>query len=133
MIRSVVLGAALVVLAGCGGSGGGGVQATSGGRVVGASANVALDGLPFAQGVVSRACMGSDRRARNAALCGCAQAVANRHLTAADQRLIPRFYTNPSLAQDIRQSGTSRNSQFWTERYRPFLTDFERTCRPARS
>lgn len=81
-----------------------------------------------ASGPISRACLSSDRKARSAALCGCVQAMANRHLGAGDQSRAARFWRDPQKLQDIRQSDNPRNEVFWTK-WKAFGADVETTCR----
>lgn len=86
--------------------------------------------LLFAEGPMSKACLNSDRKARSKALCGCVQAVANRDLSSADQRLAVSFWSDPQRAQDIRQSDVPRHEEFW-RRYKAYGQNVERLCRSA--
>ena len=106
-MKNILFMALILTLAGCGGgqrfkNKGGSSYA----RSVPASA-------PMASGPISRACMASDRKARSPRLCGCIQGVADQTLNSAQQRRAVAFYSNPQLAQDIRQSDRSSNEQFW--------------------
>ncbi|MFP7672622.1 hypothetical protein ACG74X_04600 [Marivita sp. S0852] len=82
----------------------------------------------LSSGPISRACMSSDRRARNAQLCGCIQTVANQTLTRSDQRKTVRFFRDPQRAQDIKMSQTAADDAFW-DRYKAFSARSERSCR----
>ena len=70
-------------------------------------------------GPIDRACMSSDRRARSPQLCGCIQRVANQTLSRNDQRMAAKFFRNPQMAQDIRQSSNHNHEVFW-RKYRAF-------------
>ncbi|MBT0958755.1 hypothetical protein IV417_15300 [Alphaproteobacteria bacterium KMM 3653] len=63
--------------------------------------------------VIERACLSSDRKARNRALCGCIQQVANFSLSKSEQRLGAKFFKKPQLAQDTRQSDSPTKERFW--------------------
>lgn len=82
----------------------------------------------FSSGPISRACLASDRRARNSQLCGCIQTVANQSLSSADQRKAARFFKKPQRAQDIKMSKTAADDAFW-DRYRAFASRSEGLCR----
>lgn len=105
----------VAVVAGCGG--GNRVDRTDSGIVT-----------RFSSGPISRACLSSDRRARNAQLCGCIQTVANQSLSGADQRKAARFFTDPQRAQDVKMSKSAADDAFW-DRYRAFASRSEGMCR----
>ncbi|QFS81783.1 hypothetical protein FIU97_03245 [Roseivivax sp. THAF40] len=110
------IGCALVVgltLAGCGG-----------GSYSSSSANVTR----FATGPIYSACMASDRKARNRALCGCVQASADATLSGGDQRRASRFFRDPQEAHDVKYSQTPRDDAFW-DRYENLVDRSERYCR----
>ena len=73
----------------------------------------------FAAGTIERACVRSDRKAANRALCGCIQDVADLTLTGSDQKLAATFFKNPQKAQDVRQSDRRSHEIFW-KRYKNF-------------
>src|SRR5690606_40941627 len=50
---------------------------------------------------------------RSSTMCGCIQAVANDTLSSSDQRRAVRFYSDPHLAQDVRQSSRDADKRFW--------------------
>lgn len=70
-------------------------------------------------GPIERACLQSDRRAANAALCGCIQRVADMSLRGGDQRRAAKFFRDPDEAQDLRMSQRQADDAFW-ERYMDF-------------
>lgn len=88
--------------------------------------------LPFvasvaAAGPIQRACMASERRAANAALCGCIQQAADMTLRAADQRRAARFFKDPDQAQQVRMSKSDGDNAFWA-RYRNFGQTAQAYC-----
>ena len=80
-----------------------------------------------ASGPISRACLSSDRKARNRQLCGCIQAAADRTLSKSDQTLAASFYSDPQKAQDVRQSDRSRDEIFW-QKYKNYSETAEAIC-----
>ncbi|HEY9020838.1 MAG: hypothetical protein QUV10_10050 [Paracoccaceae bacterium] len=70
-------------------------------------------------GPIDRACMASDRRARSPRLCACIQQVADQTLSRSDQRMAAKFFRDPQMAQDIRQSDNRNHETFW-RKYRAF-------------
>lgn len=64
-------------------------------------------------GPISKACLQSDRKKKSTQLCGCIQTAADKTLSRSDQRKSVAFYTNPQLAQEIRQSDRAKDEQFW--------------------
>jgi len=99
MKRAVLFGMALL-LTGCGG-----------GTPRQAPASLVVPEVAF--GPIRSACLQSDRSARSPQLCGCIQATADRTLSPADQRRSVAFYTDPHLAQQVRQSDRSDDERFW--------------------
>ncbi|MGR3503620.1 hypothetical protein [Pseudaestuariivita sp.] len=85
---------------------------------------------PAEAGKISRACLQADRKAATRSLCGCIQAVANQSLTRSEQRLAAKFFRDPHMAQEIRQSDLPRNERFW-EKYKAFGRTAEAVCRGA--
>ena len=80
-----------------------------------------------AAGPIDRACMASDRKARSLRLCTCIQQVADRTLSRSDQRMAARFFRDPQMAQDIRQSDNQNHEIFW-RKYRAFGQTAAATC-----
>ncbi len=81
-------------------------------------------------GTIERACLQSERRAANRAICGCIQRVANATLDSSDQRLAASFFSDPHRAQEIRQSDRRNHARFWA-RYSRFGTTAETRCRAS--
>ncbi len=78
-------------------------------------------------GQIERACLQADREAASRALCGCIQQVANLTLDRRDQALAARFFRDPQMAQDFRQSGSRSHEIFW-EKYKSFGSSAESYC-----
>ncbi|RMD94619.1 MAG: hypothetical protein D6811_02425 [Alphaproteobacteria bacterium] len=78
-------------------------------------------------GPIETACLRSGRPAASPALCGCIQQVADIVLTRSDQRLAAKFFTDPDLAQSIRQSDSRAHERFW-QKYRSFGETAEAYC-----
>jgi len=106
----------VMTLAACGGGPSQRLSTSGGGSAV-----------QLASGPISQACIRSGRDAATRRLCGCVQGAANRHLSAADQRLSAGFYANPQKAQDVRQSDNRSNEAFW-DRYTSYVEDARRYC-----
>jgi hypothetical protein len=104
----------LALLAGCGGNR---YERTDSGTV-----------MRLSTGPISRACIASDRKARNPRLCGCIQTVADQSLSGRDQRKAARFFRNPQRAMDVKMSKTTADDAFW-DRYKLFASRSERSCR----
>lgn len=83
---------------------------------------------PFAvAGPIDNACVQSERGARNSALCGCIQQVADMTLSRSDQRRAAGFFRNAQQAQDVRMSKRTADNQFW-DRYKQFAATAEAYC-----
>ncbi|MBR9863396.1 MAG: hypothetical protein GYB24_08170 [Rhodobacteraceae bacterium] len=80
----------------------------------------------FAFNKIERACRSSDRPA-SASLCACIQQVANVQLSGSDQRLAAKFFKDPDLAQETRQSDDKRKESFW-KRYKAFGAMAHKAC-----
>ncbi len=80
-----------------------------------------------ASGKIERACLNSDRQASRTQ-CKCIQRVANNQLTRSDQKLAAKFFKDPHLAQEIRQSNSASKEKFW-KRYKNFGKAAAKTCK----
>lgn len=116
-MKHFVILSMVLLLAGCGG---GGKSKPNRGAP--------LRSAPMAFGPISKACMSSDRKARSRALCGCIQAVADKTLSGAQQRRAVKFYSDPHLAQETRQSDRANDERFW-KAYKAYGNQAESTCR----
>jgi len=81
----------------------------------------------IASGKIERACMKSDRQASRS-LCKCIQRVANNQLTRTDQKLAAKFFRDPHLAQQTRQSDSASKERFW-KRYKAFGQAASTACK----
>ncbi|WP_238547936.1 hypothetical protein [Meridianimarinicoccus roseus] len=79
-------------------------------------------------GRIEQACTRSERVGGDTRLCTCIQRIADQLLTARDQRLAASFFKDPHRAQEVRQSDSRSDEQFWT-RYRQFGALAEQSCR----
>ncbi|QCO57814.1 hypothetical protein EOK75_19255 (plasmid) [Pseudorhodobacter turbinis] len=70
-------------------------------------------------GPIESACLKSDRKQANRAVCGCIQQVADMTLKGGDQRKAARFFADPDQAQTVRMSKSNRDNEFWA-RYKNF-------------
>lgn len=97
-------------------------------NAVTSAATQATPGVLFARGPIARACLASGRDAASSARCGCVQAVANRSLSASDQRRGVKFFDDPHSAQETRQSDNPTSEAFWL-RWKAFGDQAGRLCR----
>lgn len=86
---------------------------------------------PADAGPLSRACMGSDRKAKSRRMCNCIQQVANKNLNRSQQRLAASFFDDPHKAQVIRQSDNPIHEKFW-KRYKLFGAKVAKSCKSYR-
>ncbi|MCP3972138.1 MAG: hypothetical protein GY717_17800 [Rhodobacteraceae bacterium] len=84
-------------------------------------------GAAVEAGTIERACLKSDRTAANRALCGCIQDVADFTLSGTEQRLAAKFFKDPHMAQEIRQSDRQSHEVFW-KKYKTFGRTAETYC-----
>lgn len=80
-----------------------------------------------ATGVIDRACQSSGRSAASPQLCRCIQSVANSSLSRSERKKAAKFFRDPHMAQEIRQSDRSSDERFW-KRYRAFGERARLTC-----
>jgi hypothetical protein len=80
-----------------------------------------------ASGVIERACRSSGRSAATPQLCSCIEAVARESLTRSDRKKAAKFFRDPHMAQEVRQSDRRSDEKFW-KRYRDFGDRAARTC-----
>ncbi|MDW3224360.1 MAG: hypothetical protein R8G34_16020 [Paracoccaceae bacterium] len=81
----------------------------------------------FAIGPIGSACLAQNRRSATQQRCGCIQEVANRTLTSSQQARSTRFFNEPSLLQDVRQSSAPSNVRFW-EAWQRFAETSQAVC-----
>ena len=97
-------------------------------RILIAAAAIVLTTPLAMAGPIDSACVRSERGARQPALCGCVQQVANQMLTRSDQRLAASFFRDPHKAQVVRMSKRDSDNAFWS-RYKAFASAAESYCR----
>lgn len=112
--RAVFLISLTAGLASCGGGGG-------------RSVSHEVPVKAFSTGPVYNACMTSGRSAASPTTCGCVQATADSTLSSSDQRRAVKFFKDPHMAQETRQSDNPMLEAFWL-RYKDFATRAEQTC-----
>ena len=83
-----------------------------------------------ASGPVRSACLDGGRSAASPELCGCVQAVADARFSSSEQRRITRFFAEPHLTQEMRQSDKPSDEAFWL-RWKAFGAESEQVCRAA--
>lgn len=82
--------------------------------------------MPAVSGEIERACNSSQRNV-SASTCSCIQSVADTRLTGRDQALAAKFFKNPQMAQETRQSNRRSSEAFW-ERYKAFGSAAAQNC-----
>ncbi|MFY0681019.1 MAG: hypothetical protein JXR13_10630 [Thalassovita sp.] len=82
---------------------------------------------PVIAGPIDRACMLSPRDQKSWTLCRCIQRAANDTLSRSDQRRAAKFFRDPQLAQDTRQSDNPASERFWL-RYKAFGSTAAAIC-----
>ena len=95
-------------------------------RILFVSVTLAVLSGPATAGTIQRACLEAPR-AGSPQLCSCIQAAADRTLSNRDQRLAAKFFDDPDMAQQIRQSDQRSHEVFW-KRYRAFGETAEAYC-----
>lgn len=81
---------------------------------------------PLYAGTIERACNSSPRNASRAT-CSCIQHVADVQLSGRDQKQAAKFFADPQLAQDTRQSDNPAKERFWL-RYKAFGLSAAKQC-----
>ena len=120
-MKLIVVIGVLLLTAGCGGSNRFEAEARDNGRSSGSRPQAS------AHGPIREACLASDRKARSTRLCGCIQGVANNALSGSQQRRAVKFYSDPHLAQQTRQSDRSSDERFWLA-YKAYGEEAKRHC-----
>jgi hypothetical protein len=92
-----------------------------------AAALLALSAAAATAGPIERACLKSDRKAANRAVCACIQQVADMTLRGSDQRKAAGFFRDPDRAQKVRMSKSDNDNEFWS-RYKTFGEQAEAYC-----
>jgi len=82
--------------------------------------------VPLYAGTIENACNSSPRNASRST-CSCIQQVADIRLSNRDQKQAAKFFQNPQLAQDTRQSDNTTKERFWL-RYKAFGLSAAEQC-----
>ena len=85
---------------------------------------------PLYAGPIERACNASDRQNASRSMCACIDQVAQGRLSNGDQKQAAKFFSNPQLAQDTRQSDNSSKERFWL-RYKEWGQVAAQQCQPS--
>lgn len=80
-----------------------------------------------ARGTIERACLKADRSAATRALCACIQDVADPRFSRSEQRRIAKFFRDPHLSQELRQSDRRSDRPFW-DAYKAWGAAARRQC-----
>ena len=91
---------------------------------------ISLMATPVFSGPIERACNASDRQNASRSLCSCIQDVADVRLSSKDQKQAAKFFKNPQLAQDTRQSDNRSKETFWL-RYKKWGQVAALQCNPS--
>lgn len=92
---------------------------------------IATTPAQLSAGVMTRACMKSDRNGVSRSMCRCIQKVANKNLSRSDQKLAATFIKEPHKAQEVRQSDRRSHEIFW-KRYKSFGSVASKNCNHLR-
>ncbi|MDK3075861.1 hypothetical protein QO034_22670 [Sedimentitalea sp. JM2-8] len=90
-------------------------------------AGAAPEPVQAATGIIEKACRSSGRSAATPQLCSCIEAVARESLTRSDRKKAAKFFRDPHMAQEVRQSDRRSDERFW-KRYRAFGDRAALTC-----
>jgi hypothetical protein len=91
---------------------------------------VALTATPMTivfAGSIEQACVKMDRKAATRSTCNCIQKVADNNLSRKDQKLAAKFFGDPHLAQETRQSNNGSKERFW-KRYKAWGEKANQQC-----
>lgn len=80
-----------------------------------------------ARGKIERACLLANRPAASRALCACVQEVAASLLSRSEQSKVAKFFTDPHLSQELRQSARHADERLWAK-YQQFGSAVETYC-----
>jgi len=78
-------------------------------------------------GIIDRACRTSGRSAASPQLCRCIQQVANSSLSRSERKRAAKFFKDPHMAQQVRQSDRYSDEKMW-KRYKAFGQRAKETC-----
>lgn len=122
---SMCIAAALfLALAGCGSAPSSSARGASG------PASIDVTTARSASGPIGTACLIHNRRLASQQRCGCVQAAADLTLSQSEQQRGVRFFSEPDLLQQIRQSDAPANERFWAS-WKAFSQTAEDLCRSS--
>lgn len=131
MVRIIGALSILTLIAACGGGTRYSSSNASGARYSNTSnASYSAGARPkvlFASGPIASACRAAGRKEASRARCGCVQAVANRSLSASEQRRGAAFFNDPHKAQVTRQSDNPANEVFW-KKWKAYGSEAAQLC-----
>lgn len=78
-------------------------------------------------GPIENACLKSDRKGVNRAVCNCIQQAADLTLSSSEQRKAAKFFNDPHQTQELRQSSKSNDEKLWL-RYKEFGNAAQAFC-----
>ena len=80
---------------------------------------IAFGAMAFAgaaeAGPIKRACLAADRAAASRELCTCIERVAKPMFSRSEMRRIAKFFAEPQLSQELRQSDRRADQRFWEQ------------------
>ncbi len=86
------------------------------------TAILALTGIIFLTGgqgaragAIERACLKADRNNASRTLCDCIEDVAKPMFSRSEMRQIAKFFEEPHLSQELRQSDSRADENFWRQ------------------
>ena len=106
MVRLLVFLSAAVFMSACGGT----PEPSNQGLQI---SQVPPNATRFATGPIGTACLIHDRAKASRARCGCIQAAADQTLSQSQQQRSVRYFSEPGLLQEVRQSDNPANERFW--------------------
>lgn len=79
-------------------------------------------------GSIESACLKADRAAATRTLCSCIEDVAKPMFSFSEERKIAKFFAEPHLTQELRQSDSRSDEAFW-DQYKAFGVAARAHCR----
>ncbi len=83
--------------------------------LVSAALGAALVAGAAEAGPIKRACLKADRAAASRELCACIERVARPMFSGSQERRIAKFFADPHLSQELRQSDRRSDEVFWEQ------------------
>ncbi len=90
--------------------------------------SLVLTSAPIAQaGTLERACLKAGRDGASRVFCGCIDDIARPIFSRSEMRRIAKFFKEPHLSQELRQSSRRSDERLWG-RYKLWGTAVENQC-----